>query len=301
MQTRKEAIRARLAKKLQAKQKLAEVDKHYHSDVPVNAIDVDIPESGSRKVRLKIDRPDGMTVISSEVTGNEQGKMVELLDGIDVCRKAYNQAEGSTSRLILECAYRIMEGHILSDQLAADDVLLDPEYPLEDYLSIARSLSIHRHKLCTFAGKLVKGDIPEVNEGDGVDKVQDLILHELRICTVIHEMIDNEGPTPTMRHALEWCARLNVILRRMNVALKVIRPLRLEVLQDDSRAHVADEPFGRVPMLTSVVYEDALTVEAFLEDWARNARFPKTESVFDADEARKHMRERWQQFVDEEG
>ena len=297
MISRKEALRQKLSKKLRERKKTQETRKPVN-DALINAIGVTLPEAESRRLRLKVDRPAGVTVISSEVKGTETGKLAILLDDLDICRKAYNRMEDSTQRLILTCAYRIMESHVLTEQLADDSVALDPSYSLEGYLSIARSLSIHRHMLCKFAGKTVSGNIPEVQEGDGVDKVRDLILHELRICTVIHEMIDEEGPVPTIRQALEWCARWNVILRRMNSALKVMKPLFLEVLHDDPEDTV--EPFDSVPMLVSVTYEKVLSVEGFLRDWARNARFQTSKTEYDAEGARNFMRAQWERFHNEE-
>jgi hypothetical protein len=297
MISRKEALRQKLANKLQAKREKEE-SRNVGRDKLVNAVGVTLSESGSRQLRLKVDRPAGITVISSEVKGIETGKLSDLLGDMDSCRRTYNRLEDSTKRLILACAYRIMESHILSDQIADDDVCLDPSYPLEDYLSIARSLSIHRRMLCEFARKAVTGNIPEVKEGDGVDKVRDLIIHELRICTVIHEMIDEEGPVPTIRQALEWRVRWDVIFRRINGALKVMKPLCLEVLHDDPNELNADEPFDSVPVLVSVKYEHVLSIEGYLRDWARNARFPKTD--FDAEGTRKSMRAQWDRFVSEE-
>lgn len=302
MHSRKEAIRARLTKKVQAKrrQECEAASGFFHNDVLVSTINIQLPVSNSRRFRLKRPQSDGRCVISSEVVGSETGKIAELLDGIDVCRKAYNQEENSTTRLVLECAFRIMESHLLSYQLGNGDVILDPAYPLEDYLSLAKCLSIHRHMLCTFANKQVKGDIPEVKDDDGVEKVQDLILHELVICTRIHEMIDEDGPVPFLRQALEWCARWNVIFKRMNCAVIVRKALDLELLHDDPAGRMSEEPFGKLPILTSVRYEDALTVEGFFANWAHKARFPMTTSKnnFDVEGARKFMRKRWEQFID---
>jgi hypothetical protein len=286
MLSRKEAIRQRLAKKLQKKRDATAA--FYHS--PVTAFGIALPEKGKAHLRLK-------DALSED--HYEWERLTTILGDMDICRKALNRdcEPDSVKHLILSCAFRVMESFILSAQLANGDVFLDPSFSVTEYLAVAQAISLHRHKLCDFASKRVSGDIPVATEQDGVDQLRDVIIHELRICVEIHEMIDLRGPVPSVTHALQWLSRWNVIHKRLNGALDVPRPLRIQIVHDAPRPEGFFELFREVPLLASVEFEDVMSAEgvsAFLEGWAQNARFP--ENDFDLEGCQRFMRAQWDRF-----
>jgi hypothetical protein len=296
MLSRKEALRQRLARKVQEKQKRHD-DFSSTKDAPLSAFGIVLPDDGNPQMRLK-----------GRWVGDEEGteRLQSILGDMDTCRRALNHHTCETNsmrQLILCCVFRIMECNILKLQLANGDVILDPTFSIEEYLSAARSLSIHRHALCLFTGKRVAGDIPAVTEDSNVDVVRDVIIHEVSICVRLHELIDEDGPVPTVTHALQWLSRWNVIFKRLHGALSVKAPLAIEIVHDYPRPDGVAEPFRAVPLLRSVEFHDVTSqegIDRFFTDWAKNARFPPVARPYDAEAGKKFMRAQWERFLAED-